>query len=282
MSIISSQPGQGLPALDSAYALSAGQCADFRRNGHILLPAILSAEELATHRPHIVQAVEKFKKEVRPLAERDTYGKAFLQIINLWERDLAVRAFSLARRFGQLAAELLGVDAVRIYHDQALFKEPGGGPTPWHQDQYYWPLDTANTITMWMPLVAVEPRMGPMNFASGSHVEGFLGHLKISDESDAFYDRFVQERGFPLVNYGHLAPGDASFHYGWTLHSAPGNQSELMREVMTIIFFADGAKVIPPDNPNRENDLKNFLPGVVPGQPAVSPLTPVVYDKFWE
>lgn len=29
----------------------------------------------------------------------------------------------------------LQVDGVRIYHDQALFKSPGGGPTPWHCDQ---------------------------------------------------------------------------------------------------------------------------------------------------
>ena len=37
--------------------------------------------------------------------------------------------------------------SVRLYHDQALFKEAGGGITPWHQDQHYWPLDTDRTIT---------------------------------------------------------------------------------------------------------------------------------------
>lgn len=42
-----------------------------------------------------------------------------------------------------------------MYHDQALFKEPGGGPTPWHQDRFYSPLTTENTVTMWMPLVDV-------------------------------------------------------------------------------------------------------------------------------
>src|SRR5947209_7477366 len=84
--------------------------------------------------------------------QRDTYGKAFLQIMNLWERDEAVRRFALARRFGKIAADLMGVDGVRIFHDQALYKEPGGGFTPWHQDHIYWPLDTNNTITLWMPL----------------------------------------------------------------------------------------------------------------------------------
>ena len=63
-------------------------------------------------------------------------------------------------RFAGVAAALLGVDGVRLYHDQALFKEPGGGPTPWHQDQVYWPLATDRTITMWMPLVDLPDASG--------------------------------------------------------------------------------------------------------------------------
>jgi len=43
-----------------------------------------------------------------------------------------------------------GCGDVRIYHDHALFKEAGGRATYWHQDQYYWPLDTADTVTMAM------------------------------------------------------------------------------------------------------------------------------------
>ena len=36
---------------------------------------------------------------------------------------------------------LLQTPGVRMYHDQALYKEAGGGYTPWHVDQFYWPLD---------------------------------------------------------------------------------------------------------------------------------------------
>ncbi|MEJ7661127.1 MAG: phytanoyl-CoA dioxygenase family protein [Hymenobacter sp.] len=98
--------------------------------------------------------------------------------MNLWRADEGVRRFVLARRFARLAADLLGVENVRIYHDQALFKEPGGGPTPWHQDQYYWPVDTTNTITMWMPLVDIDVAMGMLTFASGSHRQGACSTTK--------------------------------------------------------------------------------------------------------
>jgi ectoine hydroxylase-related dioxygenase (phytanoyl-CoA dioxygenase family) len=171
----------------------------------------------------------------------------------------------------------MGVPAVRIYHDQALFKEPGGGPTPWHQDQYYWPLDTNQTVTMWMPLVPVPPEIGSMTFGSGSQRLGFLGQFFISEESDRVFEKMIADKDIRRDSYGAMAPGDATWHSGWTLHSAAGNPTEAMREVMTIIYFADGARISEPDNPSRQYDLDQWLPGLRPGDAAASPLNPLVF-----
>jgi ectoine hydroxylase-related dioxygenase (phytanoyl-CoA dioxygenase family) len=265
-----------LPELATDYDLSQSQIEEFRRDGHILLRGVLSPDEMAHYRPAINSAADKFNWQTKPLEERDTYGKAFLQIQNLWVRDEAVRKFVLARRFAKIAAELMGVSGVRIYHDQALFKEPGGGPTPWHQDQYYWPLDTNNTITMWMPLVDIPQEVGSMTFGTGTHRLGYLGEFKISDESEQIFQAMIRDKQIPLANYGALRAGDATWHYGWTLHGAPGNPTPLMREVMTIIYFADGAHVTQPDHENRKQDLKLWLPGLQPGDVANSELNPVV------
>ncbi len=165
---------KGPPSLDNERVLSAKECSEFRKNGHALTRQLLSPLEVSIYRPLIVDAAARYRTEKRRMAERDTYGKAFLQIMNLWQVDEEVRKFTLARRFAKVAADLLGVSNVRLYHDQALFKEPGGGPTPWHQDQFYWPLDTAATITMWMPLVDISLEMGMLTFASGSHKNGLV------------------------------------------------------------------------------------------------------------
>jgi len=266
-----------LPDLAAGYEVSAEQAAALRREGHILLPGVATPEEVAAYRGVILAAREKFGAERTPLDSRDTYGKAFLKGMNLWPKDEGVRRFVLARRFGQIAADLLGVDGVRVYHDQALLKEPGGGITPWHQDQHYWPLDTDNTITMWMPLVDVTPEMGTMRFASGSHLDGYLGDMPIGDDSEQTFEEYIRSRGYRIAPGAAMKAGDATFHCGWTLHGAGGNATDRTREVMTVIWFADGARVTQPDNASRERDLERWLPGLKPGDLAATELNPLVF-----
>jgi hypothetical protein len=265
--------------LTEEYPLTAAQTADYRRDGHVLLRGVASPGEVSFFRPILQKAVQQFKTESRPLEERDTYGKAFLQIGNLWKRDELAAKFTLSRRFAKIAADLMGVEGVRLYHDQALFKEPGGGITPWHQDHHYWPLDTDHTITLWMPLVDITPKDGPMFFASGSHLEGSATDLGISDESESLLSGFVRAKGYRISETPPLSAGDATFHSGWTLHGALPNLGTADREVMTVIYFAEGVRISKPENPHQEADLKSFFPGGIPGEPAAGELTPLLYKR---
>lgn len=239
---------------------------------------LATSAEIEPYRSAIGAVGDRGRVDHRPFEERDTYGRAFLQMFNLWRLSEEVRQLVFAPRFAAVAAALMGVSAVRLYHDQALFKEPGGGFTPWHQDQFYWPLDTENTVTLWLPLVPVSADMGPMTFASGSHRLGSLGDFPIGDASHAEFERVVDERGLARRSDGAFAVGDASFHAGWTLHSAPPNDTDRMREVMTVIYYADGTRVGALDHPNRTFDRDTWLPGCEPGALAASRLNPVLFE----
>jgi len=270
-----------LPPLDSPYPLTPDQIAAFQRDGFAVLRQVASPDEIAAYRPAITDATMRYNIQTTPLGERtDTYSRAFLQVPNLWERDAAVARFTLARRFAQIAADLMGVAGVRIYHDQALYKEAGGGHTPWHQDQQYWPLDGAKCVTLWMPLVDADESMGTMRFAQGSQALGYLGPLNISDDSETKLSELIQNKGFSLAHAGAMRAGDATFHDGWTLHGAPGNSSaNQTREVMTIIYIEDGARITPPDSKSRENDLARWFAGLKPGDLAAGTLNPLAYSR---
>lgn len=263
--------------LDKEYLLSDEQISSYKEKGHLLVRELLRQPELKTYKEAICATVEIHNAESRPLSDRDTYGKAFLQIMNLWRENDMVKKFVLSKRFGKVAAQLMGVEHVCLYHDQALFKEPGGGHTPWHQDQYYWPLDTEKTITMWMPLIDVDQSMGLMEFASGSHKKGYLLEREISDESHEFFDSYIRKKNFQVEGCDSMKAGDATFHSGWTLHNAGANTSGKMREVMTIIYYPKGTKILEPDHEWRKRDLEVWLGGQKPGQEALSHLNPVIF-----
>jgi ectoine hydroxylase-related dioxygenase (phytanoyl-CoA dioxygenase family) len=216
--------------------------------------------------------------EKRPLAERDAYGQAFLQTLNLRFVSEEVSSFVLASRFGRIAAELLGTDAVRIFHDQTLFKEPGGGLTPWHQDQYYWPIEGQSAVSFWIPLVDCPVAMGALRFAVGSHREGYFGDHAISKDSQAAYERLIADRRFSVACHA-LALGDVSVHLGWTIHGAGANQTGVTREAVAISYYADGARVAVPRNPSQEHDRIAFLDGRAPGALADGPANTVVWRR---
>jgi Phytanoyl-CoA dioxygenase (PhyH) len=263
--------------------LTEERIAEFRRDGCTVVRGLCPRSEVEAVRSTIAGAVAYRSQGVAPLSERSsTYGRAFLQVENIWETVDGVRPFTLSPRFAEVAARLVGVPGIRLYHDQALFKEPGGGLTPWHQDQGYWPLRGWGPVTMWMALVDLTSEMGgSMSFARGSCHLG-LEDLEISDDSQSGGERIVNEEGLDVVNYGPLAAGDATFHAGWTMHRAEENTSSAMREIMTVIYFPDGMRVAQPENRRQASDLARWLPGCQPGDVAASELNPLLFSETTE
>jgi ectoine hydroxylase-related dioxygenase (phytanoyl-CoA dioxygenase family) len=261
---------------DEFQEISIAQRDEFRNNGHILVRGLLSPAETAAYRALIVEVVKRHSRDKRRLPERGIYGRAFGQMVNLWRVDEGIKRMVLSRRLGRVAADLLGVANVRIYHDHALFKEAGGGATHWHQDQYYWPLDTADTVTLSMALVDQSIDMGMFVFASGSHKNGTVQDPKFSYEPDSMYRKYIKEYQFPLTCAAGMRAGDASFHYGNTVHHTSGNDSERRREMMTISYMADGARVTQPTHKAQMHDLNEWLMGLAPGRLAASGINPLV------
>ncbi len=264
--------------LSAHYPITDEQRSHFQRDGFILLRNVLDPALVEQYRLAIHAVVEDVARSRDTQGRITDYSAMFTQVTNVWKLAEAAREFVHAERFARIAADLMGVNGVRLYHDQALVKEPGGKPTPWHQDQYYWPLDTDNTVTMWMPLVNVEPKMGTMTFVPGSHRDTSFRRMEISDSSQQYFEEIVRQRGVLVPSFS-LNAGDATFHTGWTLHSAHRNTSNHRREVMTVIYFADGARVVTPDNEHRKVDLDVFIPGRAPGDLADTDLNPRLYPK---
>ncbi|MHA4808111.1 phytanoyl-CoA dioxygenase family protein [Flavitalea flava] len=281
-----------LPPLDDHWEISAARQNEFREKGHLFVRGLVRPEELTVYRALIRDAVKKSRTEKRKIPENSNLEKIhgnitgnqqghspkarFAQVMNLWRINDGLRYFVLARRFAGMAADLLGVDKLRLYHDRVIVKEPGGSSSSWHQDQHYWPIDTPDTVTLVIALVDIGADMGMLSFASGSHKEGSLLDPRITDESDSKFRKYIKTKHFPIVRAAGMQAGDATWHYGNTVHQAGGNESGHILEMMTIVYIADGARITEPRNKVQTHDWKTWLMGLPPGALVSSELNPLV------
>jgi ectoine hydroxylase-related dioxygenase (phytanoyl-CoA dioxygenase family) len=264
--------------LDTPFELPEDAVERFRRDGFVHLRGVLSPETLQRYGTEITAKVVELNTMHLPLAERSTYDKAFLQVTNIWTQSEVARELVCSRRLAQLATALLGTKGVRLYHDQALYKEPGGGITPWHVDEYYWPLSGDLTVTAWIPFQDTPIEMGPLSFASGSQGFSALRDLSIGDDSERMIQEAMDRERFPYVQEA-FALGDVSFHSGGTFHRAPANLSDRPRRVMTVIYMDRDIKVEEPSNESQRGDLEGWLPGARIGESPDGPLNPVLYER---
>ena len=251
------------------YILAPGTVEAFARDTFVKLPAVLA--------PSVVARLATRLEELLAAAHGShTHGR-FLALEQMWRTDPLMRAVALSPRLGNIAARLLRADAVRLYHDNALSKEPGCGRTPWHHDAEHFPFTPPRAVTAWIPLTHIPHAMGPLSFARGSHVENLLADLKF-DKASTNYDIAVSHRlhnAQVTVEDGAYDAGDVSFHSAQCFHTAGPNRTVQPRRALATTYLADGVRVI--DAPTMISGAwREFIPDAEPGSQIASPLNPIV------
>jgi ectoine hydroxylase-related dioxygenase (phytanoyl-CoA dioxygenase family) len=255
---------------------TAEQIARYRRDGFVVIEGLLTDDELDRYGRAVDEGVARRTAwDRRTLDEKSLYEQSFSQCMNLWEDCPEVRPLSFHPRIGEAAAALVGAACLRLWHDQALYKDPGGRATDAHNDQPYWPMVETDTITAWIPFDGSTLAGGAMAYVPGSH--RFEGVRRFAN--------IFAGRGFdladPAIGRG-VAPvfvevprGAVAFHHGLTLHLAGPNRTDRTRRVHTLILFADGARRSTPGHPHFAVDRA----GIRPGEPIRSDVTPVMWPR---
>ena len=255
--------------LSQPLTLSPAQIESFRCHGFIKLKNVLSPGGLSLLRSELAAMFEQQSEQL---------GSRFGSLEMMWEQNRIVRAFVFSTRLARLAAELLGVAAIRLYHDNGLSKQPGCGRTPWHYDGHHFPIATENVCTVWIPLQEIPDAMGPLGFAKSMDVVELVQDIPFN-KFDTSYDQQVNARLRERDIEVDLTPfelGEVSFHHNLNFHTAGANRTTTPRMVLATTYFEDGARVI--DAPHMVNgDWRRFMPGIEAGQVINTPLNPVLF-----
>jgi ectoine hydroxylase-related dioxygenase (phytanoyl-CoA dioxygenase family) len=254
--------------------LSERTIGDFRRDGFVVVPDLLTTAELDQFGAAVDEGVaQRNRHDRRHLADKSRYEQSFIQCQNLWEDCPAVRPLTFHPAITGAAAQLLGVEAIRIWHDQALYKEPGGRETDAHQDQPYWPIAEADTITAWIPFDGSTLENGAMGYLPGSHLLGMRTFVNIftGEPEDILSSEALRDID-PI--YVEVPPGGVAFHHGLTFHLARPNVTERIRRVHTAIYFRDGCV--------RGSTFRHpsvDRGGIAVGQAIESDVTPIAWPR---
>jgi ectoine hydroxylase-related dioxygenase (phytanoyl-CoA dioxygenase family) len=246
----------------------------FQRDGFVVVPDLLSTDELARYGALVNEAVSERKApDQRTLAEKSLYEQSFTQCMNLWEDHESIRPLTFHQGIGQAAAELLGVDAVRIWHDQALYKDAGGRGTDAHQDHPYWPMAETASATAWIPFEGSTLASGALGYVAGSHTIGLRKFVNIffGEPEDLLADPEIAGIEPTFIE---VPAGSVAFHHGLTVHLSKPNTTNTARAVHTIIYFPDGT--------TRGYSFPHFAVdrgGIEINQRIASDVTPIAWPR---
>ena len=263
----------------ATYNITKTQRESFCREGFIKLPNVLSPGAVARLRHELLQHLNK-------TFDIDCNGKRknrFLSLEMMWLENTLIKNYVLSSRIAKICADLLGVESVRLYHDNALAKEGGCGRTPWHCDDHHFPLATHDVVTAWIPAQPVPITMGPLAFAKPLSIFEIVKNIDFN-KFDTSYDKKVTkafQSNHVSIEDGPFEMGEVSFHHNLSFHTAAGNTTTRTRVVLANTYFADGARVV--DKPTMvSGDWQKFIPGVGPGGIAASALNPICWPANTE
>jgi ectoine hydroxylase-related dioxygenase (phytanoyl-CoA dioxygenase family) len=156
------------------------------------------------------------------------------------------RAFVRHPLLPAMAAALAGTPAIRLFHDQIVYK-PAGAPGPqtvvgWHTDKAYWRSCTSTSmLTAWIPFRDVDEASGTMMVIDGSHTWPGAEELHTFKETDlaaleARISRGGELRRVPMA----MQRGQVSFHHCLAIHGSHPNRADRPR-IAYAIHYQDEA-----------------------------------------
>ncbi len=226
------------------HIVTDAQIAFYRENGFVLIDDFLEPGELETWRRNVDEAVARRGKrklaDGRSMEEDNYYARVFAQRINLWTDHAGMRSLMIDERLGRMAADLAGLEGIRIWHDQALIKPAWGNPTAWHLDNPYWSFYSRDAISLWVALDDVTRDNGCLYFLPGSHLSATYDNVGIGSNIGDLFNAYPQWAGQEAAAV-EMKAGSCSFHNGLVAHGAGANMTPRPRRAMTCAYMPDGS-----------------------------------------
>jgi ectoine hydroxylase-related dioxygenase (phytanoyl-CoA dioxygenase family) len=214
-------------AIDHPRQLTAGQIADFNRQGYLAGIPIFGEDEIAGIRRYFDELL------ARTLAAgADSYSISTAHLRHGRVYDLLTHP-----RIVSYVKDLLGENLIG-WGSHFFCKLPGDGKrVSWHQDASYWPLTPSKAVTVWLAIDDASVENACVRFIPGSHWFGHLTYtLTENDDTNVLNQAVaaVEQLGAPVDD--ELRAGEISIHSDLLVHGSESNASSRRRCGLTLRY----------------------------------------------
>ena len=210
--------------------ISEEQRSLFDAQGHIVVGPLVPPAQVARLRRAFAEQAAGWAAEID--TSIDEYLSVVSQWTNVWEHNAAFREQLFHQRAAAIAAELIGCEKVRVFHDHLIVKPPqGGGTIPWHRDLPNWPVAEPRAVSCWLALDDVTAASGAMRFMPGGHKEPMTRSIDFLNEEKKWGERERDAVSVPVP------AGSAIFHHCLSWHTSPPNTTPGWRRAYITIYM---------------------------------------------
>ena len=235
-------PGPGEPC---EWQLPEADRERFEREGHLAPLELLSMTQVDALRQRLAVIGDSLGELDDSLYEieaawRERPDATVLHFLGAWRVDELFHDLIFHPGATGPAAQLLGVERLRFWHDQVFWKPARHpGVVPWHQDWSYWTRTTPQRhITVYIALDDMHEENGCLQVVPGSHRWDPLPQVEFGGAMEQLCGHMTEEQraAFSPVPVP-LRAGQASIHHSGLVHGSFANRSSGPRRGIVLNYM---------------------------------------------
>lgn len=222
---------------------------EFRDKGVVFVPGALDTAELARCQAAFEWSLAHPGPGASPLVQ-GTEGRSYQDLYNREARTQPVYLDALHRTpVAGLVADLWGERDVWFMYEQVFLKDGGAvGPTLWHQDSSYLPIEGEHLAVVWISFDRLS-REESLEFVVGSHRGPLYGRtihraddVPGADDLPAHPDIEAERDRLDIVAWP-IEPGDVVIFHPRLIHGGAPIHAGHRRRTLSLRFFGPDAVV---------------------------------------
>lgn len=243
----------------SIAALSPAQIQQFKIDGYLVLPALLTkplaAQILGVARQQLADKTPPFELEAdvaypgAPLSRRAAGGATIRRLLRAYDRNPLFQALARQAMVVQGIKKILGVRALYLnpnHHNCVMTKQPAhSSATLWHRDTRYWHFTDKYLINVWFALRDEHAANGAIKVLPGSH-RWEVPTNALDAQQFLKLDHADNQARLATARVVELNAGDALLFSAHTFHAAAKNTTAQSK--FSLVYTYHGAGTRPLEN----------------------------------